>query len=111
SIGKATQSVNISSGTTFNVTLAAATANLDEVIVVAYGTQKRATFTGSAAQVNAKQFENRPLTNALGALVGAAPGVQTTTPSGAPGSSPGIIMRGLGSYSLSSAPLYVVDGA
>lgn len=111
SIGKATQSVNISSGTTFNVTLTTATANLDEVIVVAYGTQKRSTFTGSAAQVNAKQFENRPLTNALNALVGAAPGVQTTTPSGAPGSSPGIIMRGLGSYSLSSAPLYVVDGA
>ncbi|HEX7847609.1 MAG TPA: SusC/RagA family TonB-linked outer membrane protein, partial [Chitinophagaceae bacterium] len=43
-------------------------------------------------------------------LIGAAPGIQTTTPSGAPGSSPGIIIRGIASYSLSSGPLYVVDG-
>lgn len=111
SIGKAPQTITIGSGSTFNISLLPATANLDEVIVVAYGTQKKGTFTGSAAQVNAKQIENRPLTNALNALVGAAPGIQTTTPSGAPGSSPGIVLRGFGSYSLSSGPLYVVDGA
>lgn len=110
-IGKASQTITIGSGSTFNVSLLPASTNLDEVIVVAYGTQKRSTFTGTAAQVNAKQFENRPLSNALNALVGAAPGIQTTTPSGAPGSSPGIIMRGIGSYTLSSGPLYVVDGA
>lgn len=111
SIGKAPQTITIGTGNSFNISLLPATASLDEVIVVAYGTQKRATFTGSAAQVTAKQIENRPLTNALNALVGAAPGIQTTTPSGAPGSSPGIIMRGFGSYSLSSSPLFVVDGA
>ncbi len=110
-IGKAAQTVSIGNQNSFNVSLLPATASLDEVIVVAYGSQKKGTFTGSAAQVNAKQFENRPLSNALNALVGAAPGIQTTTPSGAPGSSPGIILRGFGSYSLSSAPLYVVDGA
>jgi TonB-dependent outer membrane receptor, SusC/RagA subfamily, signature region len=111
SIGKAPQTITIGTGSTFNISLLPATASLDEVIVVAYGTQKRSTFTGTAAQVSANQFENRPLSNALNALVGAAPGIQTTTPSGAPGSSPGIIMRGIGSYSLSSSPLYVVDGA
>lgn len=111
SVGKTPREVTIGNNTSIDVSMLTAAGDMDEVIVVAYGSQKKATFTGSAAQVNAKQFENRPLTNALNAMVGAAPGIQTTTPSGAPGSSPGIILRGFGSYSISSAPLYVVDGA
>lgn len=110
-IGKETKEVAIGTGNTVNVFLESASSDLEEVVMVAYGTVKRADFTGSAAQISGKTMENRPISNALNALVGAAPGIQTTTPSGAPGSSPGIVIRGFGSYSLSSSPLYVVDGA
>ena len=110
SVGYQAHEITLGSTPTYNLTLSANTQSMDEVVVVAYGTQRRGAATGSIAQVNAKQLENRPITNALNALVGAAPGIQTSTPSGAPGSSPGIIIRGIGSYSLSSGPLYVVDG-
>jgi TonB-linked SusC/RagA family outer membrane protein len=112
SVDMASQELAITSASTLSVTMSSQAKSMDEVVVLAYGsTIKRSNFTGSAAQVTGKQFENRPISNALNALVGAAPGIQTTTPSGAPGSSPGIIVRGFGSYSLSSGPLYVVDGA
>jgi TonB-linked SusC/RagA family outer membrane protein len=110
SVGFAQTEVEMSGRTDYSISLQTEAQALNEVVVVAYGTQRRGATTGSIAQVNAKQLENRPITNALNALVGAAPGIQTTTPSGAPGSSPGIIVRGFGSFSLSSAPLYVVDG-
>lgn len=106
-----TQEVTISSAATVSVTLRVQEKSMDEVVVTAYGSNiKRSSFTGSAAQVSGKDLEKRTVSNALSALVGAAPGIQTTTPSGAPGSSPGIIVRGFGSYSLTSSPLYVVDG-
>ena len=111
SVGLNSQEVAIGTQNVINVTMERTTTDLDEVVMVAYGSVKRSDFTGSAAQVSGKSLENRPISNALNALVGAAPGVQTTTPSGAPGSSPGIVIRGFGSYSLSSGPLYVVDGA
>lgn len=110
SVGKATKEVAIGTSTTVDVFLANSATDMDEVIVVAYGSVKKSDFVGSAAQVNAKQLENRPLSNPLNALVGAAPGIQTTTASGAPGSSPGIVLRGFGSVLLSNSPLYVVDG-
>ena len=83
---------------------------LDEVIVVAYGTQKKSSFTGSASNVNAKDMELRPVTTAVKALEGNVSGVQVTSGSGQPGSSPNIRVRGFGSINASSAPLYVVDG-
>ncbi|RYY69937.1 MAG: SusC/RagA family TonB-linked outer membrane protein [Chitinophagaceae bacterium] len=110
SVGFQAREITIGSQNTYTLTLSGDAQNMNEVVVVAYGTQRRGASTGSIAQVNAKDLENRPISNALNALVGAAPGIQTTTPSGAPGSSPGIIVRGFGSFSLSSAPLYVVDG-
>lgn len=111
SVGMVEQEIPVGNRRNVVVSLENAAGNMEEVVVVAYGGRvKRSTFTGSAAQVSAKEFENRPISNALNALVGAAPGVQTTAPSGAPGSSPGIVLRGFGSYSLTSGPLYVVDG-
>lgn len=111
SIGMISKEIQIGNKSTINVSLAATTAELDEVIVLAYGNVKKSSFTGSAAQISAKEMEKRTLSNPLNALVGAAPGIQTTTASGSPGSSPGIVLRGFGSYSLGSGPLYVVDGA
>lgn len=111
SVGKETKEVSIGTNSSINVSLQAQASAMDEVVVVAYGSIKKENFLGSAAQVNAKQMENRVLSNPLNALVGSAPGIQTTMASGAPGSSPGILMRGIGSYSLSSSPLYIVDGS
>ena len=83
---------------------------LDEVIVVAYGTAKKTSFTGSAESVNAEDMELRPITSVTKALEGNVSGVQVTSASGQPGSAPSIRIRGFGSINASNAPLYVVDG-
>lgn len=105
-----TLEIQLSDKTTINVKMSSSAKSLDEVVVVAYGTVKKSEYVGSAAQVTAKDFEKRPLLNVTNALVGAAPGIQTSTPGGAPGSSPGIRLRGFGSLNASSSPLYVIDG-
>ncbi|MGM5470025.1 TonB-dependent receptor [Flavobacteriaceae bacterium LMO-SS05] len=83
---------------------------LDEVIVVAYGTAKKGDYTGSATQINSDDFDLRPLSNLTTAIEGAAAGVAVTSSSGQPGSGQDIRIRGFGSVSASSSPLYVVDG-
>lgn len=83
---------------------------VDEVVVVAYGTAKKSSFTGSAQSVSADDLELRPISTATKALEGHVSGVQMTTGSGQPGSSPSIRIRGFGSINASNAPLYVVDG-
>ena len=86
-------------------------AALDEVIVVAYGTQKKSAFTGSAAQVDAKKIEAHVASNVTTALAGAAPGVQLISDSGDPVSgAPAIRIRGVGSLYAGNAPLIILDG-
>ncbi|MFY0255194.1 TonB-dependent receptor [Chitinophaga sp. 30R24] len=109
-IGYKTTEVAIQGRTQLNITLAANSNQLEETVVVAYGTSKKSVYTGAAAQISSKDFEKRPLNNVTNALVGAAPGIQSTNSSGAPDAGPGIRLRGFGSYSISSSPLYVVDG-
>lgn len=84
---------------------------IDEVVVVAYGTQKKSSFTGSAAKVGAESIEKRVITNVTAALEGNATGVQVTASTGQPGESSSVRIRGFGSVNASNAPLYVVDGA
>lgn len=108
-IGMTTQEVAVSPNV--RVILQTDTKALDEVIVVAYGTAKKASFTGSAASLSSQAIEKRPLTNATSALEGTATGVQTTSSLGQPGESPSVRIRGFGSVNASNAPLYVVDGA
>ena len=84
---------------------------LDEVIVVAYGTSKKSSFTGSAAVVKSEKIERMQTSDVTKALAGAVAGVQITTASGAPGSGTSIRVRGLGSINASSEPLIVVDGS
>ncbi|PRD54099.1 SusC/RagA family TonB-linked outer membrane protein [Sphingobacterium gobiense] len=110
SIGYAAKRVTIGNESTINVTLQSLETSLDEVLVVAYGTVDKHSHVGSSAQINSKEFENRPLTNVTSALVGSAPGVQGTLSGGAPGSGAGIRVRGFGSINASNDPLYVVDG-
>lgn len=84
---------------------------LDEVMVVAYGTAKKNTFTGSASVVNTDKLDLRPVTDVSSALLASASGVSVTTSSGMPGSSSSILIRGVGSFSASSSPLIIMDGA
>ncbi|RKS96048.1 SusC/RagA family TonB-linked outer membrane protein [Chryseobacterium defluvii] len=83
---------------------------IDEVVIVAYGTQKKETLVGSNTEIKAKQFADRPISNIGQAIDGASPGVKVATSTGQPGSAPSIQIRGIGSYGISTAPLYVVDG-
>ena len=84
---------------------------LDEVIVVAYGTQKKSSFTGSAAVVGADEIGKVQVTNPVDALKGKAAGVQINTISGQPGEVPSIRIRGVNSINADSNPLIVVDGS
>ena len=83
---------------------------IDDVIVVAYGTAKKESFTGSVAVVKSEELEHRKVANVTKAIDGLAPGVQATSGSGQPGSGSTIVIRGFGSINASSTPLYVVDG-
>ena len=107
-VGMITQTIPV--GSNLRIVLAEDPKVLDEVMVVAYGTTKKSSFTGSAETVDSKEMELRPITSATKAIEGHVNGVQTTSGSGQPGSSPSIIIRGFGSINASNTPLYVVDG-
>lgn len=111
SIDKKTEVVKLTESNVLNVVLYPKTDNLDEVIVVAYGSVKRSANIGASAQIGAKDIAERPVTNVMNALVGSSPGLQTTISSGAPGSQPNIRLRGFTSYSSDNNPLIIVDGA
>ena len=86
------------------------TETLEEVVVVAYGTAKKQSITGSVSTVDQKVIEKRITSNVTSALEGAAPGVQVNNTYGEPGAEPTIRIRGIGSLNGSNTPLYVVDG-
>ena len=92
------------------IALATDTKALDEVIVVAYGTQKKSSFTGAAATMKADKIQNQQVSNLSKALEGQIAGVQISSNSGQPGSAANIIVRGIGSISSSQSPLIIVDG-
>src|SRR5574343_285478 len=110
SVGFADQEVSLTGKDAFVISLKTKTEDLEEVVVVAYGTTKKEALTGSVSTINAKQLERRPLTNATCALEGNVPGLITTSANGQPGSGVAIRVRGFGSLSASSDPLYVIDG-
>ncbi|MEG1379725.1 MAG: SusC/RagA family TonB-linked outer membrane protein [Bacteroidales bacterium] len=83
---------------------------LEEVVVIAYGTGKKSALTGATSVISPKEIANRPLASVTSAILGKAPGVQSTLSDGQPGSSPGLRIRGFGSINASNEPLYVVDG-
>jgi TonB-linked SusC/RagA family outer membrane protein len=83
---------------------------IDEVVVVAYGKAKKTSYTGSVSTISSDKINNRPVTNITKALEGQVPGLQAVSSSGQPGSVATIRIRGIGSVSASSSPLFVVDG-
>lgn len=82
---------------------------LEEVVVIGYGTQKRSDLTGALSTVGEKELKSLPTTGLDQALQGRAAGVQVTQNSGAPGGGVSIRIRGIGS-TLTAEPLYVIDG-
>lgn len=107
-VGYKTQQVPANDGV--RVALVSEDNALDEVMVVAYGTTKKTSFTGSAEAMTSKKLELRPVSSATKALEGNVAGLQISSSSGQPGSTPDIHIRGFGSINASSQPLYVVDG-
>ena len=103
-------SKTVKAGNNMDILLESDQQNLDEVMVVAYGTQKKSSFTGSAASVDSKKLANRPVANVTKALDGQVAGVTVTSGSGQPGSGSSMVIRGFGSINASNSPLYVVDG-
>ncbi|RLZ12644.1 SusC/RagA family TonB-linked outer membrane protein [Faecalibacter macacae] len=84
--------------------------NLDEVVVIGYGTAKKEDITGSVNQISEKDFNKGSITSAQELVTGKISGVVVTSAGGAPGDGQNIIIRGNSSLSLNSQPLYVVDG-
>ena len=83
---------------------------LDDVIVVAYGTAKKESFTGSASVVKGEELGKRPVGHLTKSFEGTVAGVTVTSGGGQPGEGSAIMVRGIGSVNASSSPLYVVDG-
>ncbi|WP_374163134.1 SusC/RagA family TonB-linked outer membrane protein [Arcticibacter sp. MXS-1] len=102
--------VAVNGRTTVNVTLAESNQQLEEVVVVGYGSQRKKDITGAVSTVKASDYENRPIVSAAAALQGQAAGVNVTSPSGKPGSALAISVRGNTSLNAKNGPLYVVDG-
>ena len=107
-IGMASQEVSIKQNV--SIILKSDTKVLGEVMVVAYGTAKKESFTGSASVINNKKLELRPISNVTKGLEGQTTGLLTTSGSGQPGEAAKIVIRGYGSINASQDPLYVVDG-
>ena len=110
SIGYSKIEVPVRGRSVVNVTLELDQKSLDDVIVVAYGTSQKGTFTGSASVVSEKEIEDVPETSFEKALSGRVAGLQVTTTSGQAGATSSIRIRGIGSMNASNAPLYVIDG-
>ena len=109
-IGYKTQEIKVvGNNPVIDVTLAADNTNLDEVVVVGYGVQKKKLVTGATVQVKGDDIAKLNTTNALEAMQSSTPGVQITNSSNQPGKGYKVYIRGIGTTG-NSAPLYVIDG-
>lgn len=109
-MGYQSEEVVITNQTNLNITLEQTSSDLDEVVVVAYGTAKKSTFTGSASVVKSDQIEKISGSGFAEALQGASAGVNVTNNEGNPGGNTRIQIRGISSMTGASNPLIVVDG-
>ena len=109
-IGFQTQERGFTGPGAFAIKMADDTKSLEEVVVVGYGTQKRADVTSAIATMDARKLEERPIARVDQALVGQLAGVVVKQTSGVPGRPFSVQVRGAGSISAGSEPLYVIDG-
>lgn len=110
SVGYTAQQVTVGASPVVNVILQSDASKLGEVVVVGYGTQSRRNITSAIAKLDTAVLKNAPRANIGSALQGTVPGLQVINTSGAPGSSPLILLRGGASINNPGAPLVVIDG-
>lgn len=108
-MGFKTQRITVGTQKTLAITLQTEAADLKEVVVIGYGSQKKTLVTNAVTQVSGENLAKTNTTNALQALQGQAAGIQITSTSGQPGEGLNVVIRGVGSTA-GSSPLYVVDG-
>jgi TonB-linked SusC/RagA family outer membrane protein len=108
-VGYKTQEIAVGNQSSFSINMDKDVKDLDEVVVVGYGVQKKKLVTGATAQVNGEVLDKRNSTNALQALQGQVAGVNITSASGQPGEGMKVTIRGLGTIG-NATPLYIVDG-
>jgi TonB-linked SusC/RagA family outer membrane protein len=108
-IGYTTSEVAVNNRPTINIALQSAAQNLEQVVVVGYGTQRKIDVTGSVSSVKGEDISKQASVNPVGALQGKVAGVSITN-NGAPGASPQITIRGTGTIYGNTGVLYVVDG-
>ncbi|HKJ79783.1 MAG TPA: SusC/RagA family TonB-linked outer membrane protein, partial [Prolixibacteraceae bacterium] len=109
-VGMKTEEREIGNQTTINVEMQTESVNLDEMVVVAYGTQKKRDIIGSVSSVKSDELNRIPSASFDQALQGMATGVQVSSSSGVPGAPVDIKIRGLSSISSGTDPLWIVDG-
>ncbi|MBC7417695.1 MAG: TonB-dependent receptor [Pedobacter sp.] len=95
---------------TVMIQLSPESSSLTDVVVVGYGSQKKKDVTTAIASIKASDLENQPISNAAEAMVGKMAGVQVSQGSGTPGAPLSIKVRGVGTITAGSSPLYVIDG-
>jgi len=109
-IGFVTQEITYLGQSPINVQLAEDATQLNEIVVTGYGSVRKEDLTGSADLIKAEDFNQGPIVSAQQLIQGKVAGVSVTSGGGAPGEGQNIVIRGLGSLSLTSSPLIVVDG-
>ena len=108
-LGFKTQQITIRNQTTVNVDLEINTSDLEEVVIIGYGSQKKSDLTGAITTVKSEEIEKTPNSNVMQSLQGKVAGLQITS-NGSPGDSPNVRVRGVNSIFAGGNPLYVVDG-
>ena len=109
-IGYKTQEVPVGGKTTLNVTMSEDAEQLDEVVVVGYGVQKKSSMTASVSSVSSKEIVKTMSSNVASTLQGRMPGVDIVQQAGVAGADVNILVRGAASFG-ATEPLYVIDGA
>ncbi len=110
SIGFETQEIAVGVQSQINLSMSTSVASLNEVVVIGYGTTKKADLTGAVSSVSEKELNQGAITNPLQQLTGKAAGVNITQTGSEPGSSPSVRIRGITSLIGGNDPLVVVDG-
>lgn len=110
-VGFDTQELNVGNQNNFEIVLREDVSQLDEVVVVGYGTQKRSDITGSVASVPKDRLSNLPVTDITQAIQGTTAGLTVTQGSSVPGSPGGMQIRGVNSINANTSPFIVVDGS
>lgn len=111
-VGFAPRDIKIDAlGEKLNIVLESSISDLDELVVVGYGTQKKVNLTGSVSTITADELASRPVNNTSTAIAGLAPGISVIQNSGRPGAGASVKIRGTGTFSSAgNGPLVLIDG-